>query len=141
MPLITLAVCDDVRWELGKKLTLVGFYGRTIQVASVPITLPKLCIFAQFDPEPYERVSLRLIAPGDVLIMEVLDQPAPECPKTEIPMEFVQTHLVFYVAPMVFSATGTYRVEYSFQRGPTYKSSFYVGLDPSLGIGTVPPAV
>lgn len=40
----TALFCDDVRQEIGNKLTLVGCYSGQLQLATIPATLPKLCV-------------------------------------------------------------------------------------------------
>lgn len=37
-------VCDDIRHELGNKLTLAGVYGEQIIIGTIPCILPKLCL-------------------------------------------------------------------------------------------------
>lgn len=36
--------CDDIRHELGGKISLIGIYQREIIVREFPVTLPKLCM-------------------------------------------------------------------------------------------------
>jgi hypothetical protein len=38
-------VCDDIREEIGNKLTLIGIYEQEIFVSKLPYTFPKLCFF------------------------------------------------------------------------------------------------
>ena len=35
-------LCDDIRQEVGGKISLMGIYGRDIVVAKTPITLPQI---------------------------------------------------------------------------------------------------
>lgn len=70
--------CDDVRQELGNKLTLVGCYGPDIQVAKFPIALPKLCVFAKaITPanRPFTELALRIMN-GDRPVAEIAASPA-----------------------------------------------------------------
>jgi hypothetical protein len=40
-------ICDDIREEVGNKLTLVGLYQDNIFVPKLPFVFPKLCVLAQ----------------------------------------------------------------------------------------------
>jgi hypothetical protein len=41
-------ICDDIRQEIGHKLTFVGVYQEQIIVPAFPFTFPKLCFFIQY---------------------------------------------------------------------------------------------
>jgi|JI7StandDraft_1071085.scaffolds.fasta_scaffold351552_1 hypothetical protein len=43
---LSVQYCDDIRYEVDGKTTLVGVYGTDLLVPSFPATLPKLCIRA-----------------------------------------------------------------------------------------------
>lgn len=38
-------LCDDIRQELGGKVSLMGIYGRDLVVPDIPFMLPKLCLW------------------------------------------------------------------------------------------------
>jgi hypothetical protein len=61
--------CDDVRHELGGKITLVGVYRSEMLVhGKLPIVLPKLgiAILLQTPVEgPFQRLKLMIYMPGD----------------------------------------------------------------------------
>jgi len=40
---MTTIFCDDVRNEVGNKLSFIGTYGANIMLAALPATLPRLC--------------------------------------------------------------------------------------------------
>lgn len=55
--------CDDVRLEIGHKLSLIGCYNEEMIVQSFPATLPKLAVQAKaFTPLqcPFKRLTFRL---------------------------------------------------------------------------------
>ena len=57
-------ICDDIREEIGNKLTLVGVYAESIQVSKVPYSFPKLCFFIQYrDITSGDRFSIELKDP------------------------------------------------------------------------------
>jgi hypothetical protein len=41
--------CDDVRNEVGNKLSLMGVYGQDLLLREFPATLPKLCAVMLLD--------------------------------------------------------------------------------------------
>ena len=43
--LVYTIVCDDVRFEKGKKFSLMGVYGSSILVAAFPYTFPRFALF------------------------------------------------------------------------------------------------
>ncbi len=60
--------CDDIRHEVGGKLSLIGCYSGDMLVHTFPITLPKLCIhFALATPieKPFEGPVTVTIYEGD----------------------------------------------------------------------------
>lgn len=44
---ICVNYCDDIRNEIGNKISLIGLYGPDLIVPSLPALLPKLCMFVQ----------------------------------------------------------------------------------------------
>jgi hypothetical protein len=70
--------CDDVRTEIGEKLSFIGVYSGVLMLPEFPISLPKFCVHVNLitlATEPYRSIVLRCIAPGDrqPLLEERLD--------------------------------------------------------------------
>lgn len=67
--------CDDIRFELGGKVSLVGVYGGAMNVYPPPpagqsFALPKLCIAAEVVTavdEPFRTLSIAVVA-GDTVL-------------------------------------------------------------------------
>lgn len=62
--------CDDIRQEVGNKLTLVGCYAEDLIVARLPVTLPQLAVqLRAVTPidTPFERLTLRTYLSSTVL--------------------------------------------------------------------------
>ena len=62
--------CDDIRQEIGGKLTYVGVYSGSLLAATFPIALPKFCVAVtvvagSFDPR--EPLTLRILKDDEVL--------------------------------------------------------------------------
>ncbi|WP_157033079.1 DUF6941 family protein [Halomonas sp. S2151] len=54
---------DDIRQEVGDKLTFVGTYTNFLEVSEFPTTLPRLClaVFCSFDrEEPIKRLTIEV---------------------------------------------------------------------------------
>lgn len=57
-------VCDDVRQEIGNKLSCMGIYGGEMFVSALPLVLPKLCVVLHtrtLASEPFESLVLRIL--------------------------------------------------------------------------------
>ena len=62
--------CDDVRFEVGHKLSLIGCYGDEMIVQSFPATLPKLAVQAKAITtmqDPFERLTFKLNLQSDTV--------------------------------------------------------------------------
>lgn len=75
--------CDDIRNEVGGKLSFIGCYNGVMFVrSSFPLTFPKLCVhFHIVSPSsmPYSSLQVRCYLPGmtEPFVDEVLDAPSP----------------------------------------------------------------
>lgn len=59
-------ICDDIRHELGHKVTLVGIYDEAVLVAKFPARIAKLCIFQRWRGTD-QPSSFRLEVKGNAL--------------------------------------------------------------------------
>lgn len=63
--------CDDVRTEVGGKMTFVGVYQNQLVVHHLgPVSLPKLCVVATAQTpkeKPFERLCFKLLQDDTVL--------------------------------------------------------------------------
>jgi hypothetical protein len=69
--------CDDIRFEVSSKLTLVGIYGGFLNIDRIPALLTKLCIVTTFDfpfNETCKSVIVRVFH-DDLQIQEVTAPP------------------------------------------------------------------
>ena len=71
----TAIFCDDIRQEVGGKLSLMGVYhGEMIIGAPAPLALPKLgvaiCIISDVD-DPIKRARVSLVSPADAEIFAI----------------------------------------------------------------------
>lgn len=62
--------CDDIRNEIGNKLSLIGVYGSDMYVRAFPITLARLCIVVKVVTPvelPFESLGLRVLKDDEIL--------------------------------------------------------------------------
>jgi hypothetical protein len=62
--ILTAVFCDDIRHEIGNKMSFMGVYQGELIVPSTPIALPRLCIFATaLTPieRPFKSLTLRVL--------------------------------------------------------------------------------
>ncbi len=65
---LTATYCDDIRNEVGNKLSLMGCYQGDLLVQSFPAMLPKLCVFASIvtpKERPFKSLALRVVLDND----------------------------------------------------------------------------
>ncbi len=77
-PSISAIYCDDIRNELGGKLSFIGVYSAEMQLPTFPVTLPKFCVFVSIklaiDQYPKEYVRVRLFDGENVIASLDIDQ-------------------------------------------------------------------
>jgi hypothetical protein len=62
--------CDDIRREVGGKLSFVGVYSGGLFVPAFPVTLPKLCLSVKIVTpahEPLQALNLRVLRDEETL--------------------------------------------------------------------------
>ncbi len=73
--------CDDIRYEVGNKNSLIGLYSSELFVEQIPIAIPKLCVIAFISApldNPMTSLTLKVIL-GDEVLSE-----------TRVPDEFIK---------------------------------------------------
>lgn len=114
--------CDDIRHEMGGKITFVGAYGASLLVKEFPITIPKLC--ARLDlvtpaSRLFERVDIQILV-NEKTIADVklgsdeLNKSQPEhhvSSGLDDQPELAQTlHFDFVFSPIQLDAPGRLRI-------------------------------
>lgn len=72
--LITAIFCDDIRSEVGNKLSFMGCYQSELVVQMAPVALPKLCVFASIltpKERPFKSLMLRVVQDDDVELARI----------------------------------------------------------------------
>lgn len=69
--------CDDIRHELGGKLSYIGVYSGHLFVPSFPVTLPKLCLaLSVITPanQPFRKLEMRIFKDDEQIAEGILDE-------------------------------------------------------------------
>ena len=69
--------CDDIRQEIGGKLSFIGIYGTTLYAQSFPLTLPKLCLAINVvtpSSHPLRKLVVRVFKDDELLSESQPDQ-------------------------------------------------------------------
>jgi hypothetical protein len=70
-------LCDDIRQEMGNKISLMGTYGKDVIVPSIPFVFPKLCLLVIAKEVQIEIPWLKVIVTTPKSDPIILDIPAP----------------------------------------------------------------
>ena len=69
--------CDDIRHEVGRKLSFIGVYSGGLFVPAFPVTLPKLCLSVKVvtpAAEPLLGLNLRVLRDEETLQEIILNE-------------------------------------------------------------------
>lgn len=143
--------CDDVRHELGNKMSMMGIYGSDLVVPQVPVILPKLCaVITLITPssDPFGDYYIRVLKDDEELLR--LDGPSPDIRKTIaqiIPTGHTDqtmisvTRAVVQISPLTIDGPFTLRVRAVTDLGEMWGPALNVkGLIPPETTGETPSA-
>lgn len=78
-------ICDDIREEIGHKLSFIGIYGPHILVTKIPYVFPKLCFAISYkDVEAGHSFSIELINPSSKQLGDTITVSIPKEAKRSI---------------------------------------------------------
>lgn len=104
--------CDDIRQEVGNKVSFIGVYNKQLFMPAIPALLPKVCVAGwarTLIEEPFKSVKLRLYANEKTLVEQ--DLPIPDesdvepprnvklLPGDTAPMQFQILHFAIQLSP------------------------------------------
>lgn len=70
--------CDDIRHEMGNKLSFMGCYQGELQVSDAPVALAKLCVYASASTtqgKPFKTLTLRVVQDQDIELAKLAIPP------------------------------------------------------------------
>jgi len=74
-------LCDDVRNEVGNKLSFMGVYGPELWVGKVPALMPHLCFVVMLDriEQSFISAKARVTLPGgEPVVLPIQTGPGPQ---------------------------------------------------------------
>jgi hypothetical protein len=99
-------ICDDIRQEVGNKISLIGIYAKDIFVTKIPFTLPKLCFAINYNNiKGGDTFSIELSDPSGERLGGVIKVGVAEKIKGYVRF---QIHAVF--SPLVVKNEGDYKL-------------------------------
>jgi hypothetical protein len=134
--------CDDIRNEVGNKFSYIGIYTRELNIPSVPLLLPKLCIVVKVVSDindPIESVVVRVVITKDHEETELISTGTLIMPhSTELherdnDSTCVLTQMQFVLSPFQIDEESTLRVKATTEREEL--------LGVALRLRVVPPPV
>lgn len=69
--------CDDIRYEMGGKLSFIGVYSGGMFVPAFPVTLPKLCLSVKIvtpADDPLRSLKLRVLKDEEAMQEIAIDE-------------------------------------------------------------------
>ena len=103
---INTILCDDVRQEIGGKMSLMGIYSKDMVVNKVPAILPFINLIVMFEDikEPFDNIFVSVITPESEP-MQVTYLPPPGLEKGK------DVNIIIGLSPFRLNATGPAKFE------------------------------
>lgn len=144
-PFLSTVYCDDIRQEVGGKLSLIGIYNTVMYVQQFPVTLPKLWIMATYvvsRDEPPKNLKIRVLKNTEPLadldatpdhLQELANQSAPIVPMPEGSERVIsaQSHVCF--SPFLLDGPCVLRVVAITEKGEVPGLGLQIQQAPSSG--------
>lgn len=120
-------ICDDIRFEQGNKVSLIGVYTDGILVPRFPYLFPKLCLHQQFEDAKNTK-RLRIVLSGPKLNVKA------EAKTHDPSKSSLKVNIAF--AGVEVSEEGDYQFEIYFddEQKPGAVKKFYIRLQPDAKI-------
>lgn len=144
---IEVIYCDDIREEVGNKVSYMGVYSKDLFVPTAPIILPKLCIAVKVVTEitdPFKQLEVRIVK-GDDEVELLTTGIIPGLPTdwaSEDNSSFLVAQMAFMLAPYQIEGNTVLRVRARTEReeikGRALK--IFVGSPAIDGAQECPPA-
>lgn len=130
MQLDLTIICDDIRQEIGRKLSFMGIYDEAIVFKRLPARVPKLCMFQRWlgsDLPEYVKIELTGSAVAGTFSAEVR-------PGASANPDSRRANLLVAFAPVDFVDVGQIELRtYMGNEGqPSHKHLVEIRLDPNL---------
>jgi len=101
-------ICDDIRQEVGNKVSLMGVYGKDVIVPDIPYVFPKICLWLVIEEAKIEIHNLKIVVTAPQSDPITIDLPAPPNQKTPQDIRIGMT-----IAPLKVFAEGKVKIQIS----------------------------
>lgn len=130
-PFLSTIYCDDVRQEVGGKLSLIGVYNGVMYVQQFPVTLPKLWVVATFvasKDEPPKSLKFRVFKNNEPLadldatpehLQQLANAREPVVPLPDGSRRVISTQTQICITPLLLDAPCILRVAAITENGET----------------------
>jgi hypothetical protein len=102
--LLYTLLCDDVRLEMGNKISLMGIF-QNIMVERLPVSLVKFAVINHWQGEGAHQTEVRILSPDKQSVV-VTSQPT----MIELPAGGFTDNVSFFIN-VVFPSAGTYWIQ------------------------------
>ncbi len=107
--------CDDMRHEMGNKVSFMGCYQSELFVPFAPLALPKLCVYVTISTpaeRPFKALSIRVDQGSNTIanIDTTSADWAQPIPQAQIDLTRLLTNVGFMLSPFVINEPGDIRV-------------------------------
>lgn len=103
-------ICDDIRQEVGNKISLIGIYPGNVMFMSIPSVIPKLCFHLVFSQlRPGDNFEIQLLDPDNKKVISIDNIKVPE-KKTQLSLGVLEVGFM----GIKFKKEGTYRLVIAF---------------------------
>lgn len=103
---VSTIFCDDIRLEVGNKISLIGTYQGFLYVSHFPTILPKLCVLVTIRTPIHtllKNVSVRILKGDQVLAELPIDKAIFENESPPALPDDPKNHLQIFSTPIVFT--------------------------------------
>lgn len=126
-------ICDDIRQESGRKVSLMGIYDDAIVVKQIPVRLAKICLFqrwAESNLRAGEKVRLEIA--GNAIPSQV--SVGLEADKEHFNAEATKAQLLIALAPLDIVRAGEieFRTYLNGSDEPAHRHKLEIRCDPNL---------
>lgn len=117
--------CDDIRNEVGNKLSYMGIYTHELIIPNTPLVLPKLCIAVKVVTnidDPFESIMVRLVKIKGHEEIELISTglislpPISELPNRDDDSTRLSFEMHFMLSPFQIDEEATLRVKATSER-------------------------
>ncbi|EPH6960523.1 DUF6941 family protein [Pseudomonas aeruginosa] len=124
---VSTLFCDDIRNEIGGKVSYIGTYASTLYVKKFPATLPKLAIYLKATApadDPFIKLSVQIMLDDKVIGEQDID---PDVDNSDIAenskarLNLIRAHFVF--SPFRVKETCLVKVKVTDEKGQEYLDS------------------